>query len=225
MIGAETKLIDTINALSGRYSGYEIFSDWVKMAALSFANSCLPPNSKLWQEREQDYLDTARKYSHDELVKFCEMLGLLCDGMEEDIRDILGEVYMKAGLGSSITGQFFTPFNISHLCAQLGIDLDEIDRDSMDPIMINEPSCGGGGMIIAAVRVLHDAGIDVQCRLRVVAQDLDWKGVYMTYLQLSILGIRAKVVQGDTLGSPYDPGRTDPAHVLITPAEMMGGLP
>ena len=34
-------------------------------------------------------------------------------------------------------------------------------------------------------------------------QDMDLKGVYMTYLQLSLPGIRALVVQGDTLAKPY----------------------
>ena len=38
--------------------------------------------------------------------------------------------------------------------------------------------------------------------MRVVAQDLDWRGVYMTYVQCSILGIKAKICQGDTLSEP-----------------------
>ena len=80
-------------------------------------------------------------------------------------------------------------------------------------------------MIIAAAKVLREKGVDYQKRLRVIAQDLDWKGVYMTYLQLSLLGIRAKVVQGDTLCSPYDQYRTPKNHIMETPAEMMGGLP
>ena len=107
----------------------------------------------------------------------------------------------------------------------MGVDIQKIDPESTEPITLSEPSCGGGGMIIATAKVLRDNGINFQRRLRVVAQDLDWKGVYMTYLQLSLLGIQARVVQGDTLCNPYDPERTPRSHILETPAYMMGGLP
>lgn len=68
-------------------------------------------------------------------------------------------------------------------------------------------------MIIAAAKVLKDRGINPQRVMRVVAQDLDWKSVYMTYMQLSLIGINAIVVQGDTLSescrvSQYPPERT-----------------
>ena len=75
-------------------------------------------------------------------------------------------------------------------------------------------------MIIAAAKALSDSGINYQKHLEVVAQDLDWKGVYMTYLQLSLLGIKATVVQGDTLIEPFDPRKTDPRCILRTPAKM-----
>ena len=64
---------------------------------------------------------------------------------------------------------------------------------------MHEPSTGGGGIIIAAAKVLKDRGLNYQKCLKVVAQDLDWKGVYMTYVQLSLLGIEATVIQGDSL--------------------------
>ena len=75
-------------------------------------------------------------------------------------------------------------------------------------------------MVIAACRVLHERGFDFQRRLDVVAQDLDWKGVYMTYLQLSLIGCRAIVVQGDTLRDPYRDGYPRD-RIMRTPA-MMG---
>ena len=78
-------------------------------------------------------------------------------------------------------------------------------------------------MIIAACKILHEAGFDFQRRLDVVAQDLDWKGVYMTYLQLSLIGCRAVVIQGDTLKEPYNISKTPKAQIMRTPA-MMGAL-
>lgn len=225
MTDSVKELIQMFEGMSGRYSGYEIFSDWVKASALSVCNTCHIIHDSVWKEREQAYLDICRKYSHEELEMFARMLALLIDGLTEDMTDVLGEVYMRAGLGSKIAGQFFTPFHLSELCARVGVDIQKIDPESTEPITLSEPSCGGGGMIIATAKVLRDNGINFQRRLRVVAQDLDWKGVYMTYLQLSLLGIQAKVVQGDTLCNPYDPERTPRSHILETPAYMMGGLP
>lgn len=74
-------------------------------------------------------------------------------------------------------------------------------------------------MVIAACKALHEAGFDFQRKLDVVAQDLDWKGVYMTYLQLSLIGCHATVVQGDTLCDPYT-SRYPPERTMRTPAKM-----
>ena len=72
-------------------------------------------------------------------------------------------------------------------------------------------------MIIAAAEILRKRGLNHQRCMEVVAQDLDWKGVYMTYLQLSLLGIK---VQGNTLSEPFTDLRSYPKErVLLTPAQ------
>lgn len=217
-MSAKKEIMDTIMKMSGAQSPYNIFSDWVQMSALAIQNNCQMIHNKIWQDREQAYIDTARKYNDDELEQFGKMFVLLGEALTENMSDVLGEIYMESGMGSKYTGQFFTPFHLSELCARTGIDLENLPETGK--ISLHEPSSGGGGMIIAACKALHEAGFDYQRRLDVVAQDLDWKGVYMTYLQLSLIGCRALVVQGDTLHEPYDSKRTDPAHILRTPAYM-----
>lgn len=212
------EIIRIIEKMSGRYAPYNIFSDWIQLCALSIQNACSMIHNKVWQEREQLYIDTARKYTESEMEQFARMFVLLGDALTEEMTDVLGQIYMEAGMGSKYTGQFFTPFHLSELCAKMSVGTDNLPETGM--LSVNEPSCGGGGMIIALCKVLHEAGFDFQRRLDVVAQDLDWKGVYMTYLQLSLIGCRARVVQGDTLCEPYDPKRTDPAHIFRTPAYM-----
>lgn len=209
-------IIKIINSISGKYSAYEVFTDWIKCCSLSISNSCCMIHGKVWKDREKSYLDTISRYSREEVNKFVEMLALLTETLESDMEDILGQVYMEAGMGSKAAGQFFTPFHLSLLCAEL-----EIPKELPEgKYTVNEPSCGGGGMIIAVARVLRDRGFDYQRNMDVIAQDLDWKGVYMCYLQLSLLGISAFCVQGNTLSDPYIEGQTDPSHILITPAKM-----
>jgi len=149
------------------------------------------------------------------------MTGCLVDTLEDGPDDVLGDVYMKSGMGTKITGQFFTPFHLSVLTARLSLESSiQSLRDGMTKLTLNEPTCGGGAMIIAAAKVLQEEGINYQKVMEVVAQDLDWKGVYMCYVQLSLLGISAICVQGDTLSEPFDPNRTPRDRMLFTPKRM-----
>jgi type I restriction-modification system DNA methylase subunit len=216
---AKQEIIKRIQSLSGRYSPYNIFSDWIECSALAIQNACTMPHTDLWEAREKEYLDIMNRYNQDERFALRELFFLLVDALEEEMTDVLGEVYMAAELGSKYTGQFFTPFHLSELCAKMALSDWEKEYSEYGVISLNEPSCGGGGMIIAAAKVMKEAGINPQRALKVVAQDLDWKGVYMTYLQLSLLGIKAKVVQGDTLVDPYRIGYP-PERILRTPGEM-----
>lgn len=207
------ELISKINRIAGRYSAYEVYTDWIRCMALSISNSCQLIHNKVWQDREQMYLDTIRKYTPEEQKLLSSMLELLALALEEQMEDVLGDIYMKSGMGSSAAGQFFTPYHLSRACAELVT----YEFDEKGKITINEPSCGGGGMIIGAADVIKQRGHDYQQVMEVVAQDLDWKGVYMTYVQLSLLGISAICVQGDTLARPFIPGETDDSHILYTP--------
>lgn len=207
-------IIKIINEISGKYSAYEVFNDWIRCGALSISNSCTILHDKLWQDREKLYIETMNKYTLEERNKLVEMFAMLWETFEDYTSDILGEIYMEAGMGSKAAGQFFTPFHLSEVCAMLS----EIEPDIDGFYHINEPSCGGGGMIIAFAKVLKDKGINYQQCMEVVAQDLDWKSVYMTYLQCSILGIKAIVVQGNTLFEPYTLGYPE-ERILYTPAK------
>lgn len=215
----EKYIIDSITKMSGKYTPYRVFSDWIAMTSMAVQNAVSKTEDKIWTEREKLYESTASKYSTEELKNMGDMTGALALILEERFGDILGEIYMKSGCGSKNTGQFFTPYHLSYLTAQLAYGSRLQNFNDNDRIELNEPSTGGGGMIIAVANVMKDYGINYQRKLHVVAQDLDWNGVYMTYVQLSLLGIRAVVVQGDTLADPFHPGY-DRRRVLRTPAEM-----
>ena len=207
---------DMIHKLSGTYSEYEIFSDWVKAFAICISNMTDIKTGKIWEDRERQYMELVKKHGKNTMMEFSQMNAMLIEEMETDMRDVLGEIYMSTGLGSKSTGQFFTPFHLSYLTAKTSLEgqLDHLQEN--DLIKLNEPSCGGGGMIIAVAKVLKEKGIDFQRKMKVVAQDLDWKSVYMTYVQLSVLGINAVIVQGNTLVETFTPD-FPPERVLLTP--------
>lgn len=211
-------IIKMIDTMAGKYSAYEVFSDWIRCCSLAISNCCQLSHDRVWEKREQEYLDTIKRYTPEEVNKFVKMLAMLTETLETP-SDALGEIYMESKMGSKAAGQFFTPYHLSKACAKLV--MMQPDKDGI--YRINEPSCGGGGMIIAAAEALKEQGVDYQKKMQVVAQDLDWKGVYMTYLQLSLLGINAICVQGNTLTEPYTEGYPE-ERILRTPANR-GVLP
>ena len=202
------EIIKKINKLSGRYSVYEIFADWVKMFAISISNSVDVLN---FESREKEYMDIAKKYNSGELKIISDMCGMLVIAMEEEMTDILGYIYHHLELHSNNLGQFFTPY---HLC-RLMADVTEPVYNEKGYITVSEPSVGAGGNIIAFCEKLKKEGINYQKCVKVVGQDLDWKSVYMAYVQFSLYGIPAVVVQGDTLQNPYTGGFGK--NVFVTP--------
>lgn len=213
----KAEIIKTIQNISGRYSVYDVFSDWVEMSAISLQNGCMLFHNDLWNKREERYLSIVKRYTKDELNSLVECFAKLVLCFENfNFEDVLGSIYMHLDMGNKKSGQFFTPYDVSKMMALMTLP----SHNSGEPITLCEPTCGGGGMIIAACDVLHERGINFQRVLKVVAQDVDWKPVYMTYIQLSLLGVNAEVVQGDSLAEPYKSGMYPPERVFYTPARM-----
>ena len=191
--------------MSKYYSGHQVFRDWIEVYALSIANCCEPEGTPVFEKREQQYLSTINKYKKEEIDGFADLGGMLTLALEKDMSDILGSVYMGIETGNKATGQFFTPDSISQLAAKM---MDE-------PIRLHEPTCGSSGMIIAYARTLRNKDINYQKLLEVKASDIDFACVYMSYIQLSLLGIKAVVVRQDSLKGEKIP----PEHIFVTPAK------
>lgn len=202
------KIIEKIQKMSGEYSVYAIFDDWISMYALATAQSV-----DYKEDREANYFQIASKHK-GKLNDYCELNGMLIDAFEEKMEDVLGYIYMHLELGSSRTGQFFTPYHICQLMARMEYQ----ERDFYD---INEPSCGGGGNIIAFAEELKRQGINYQRKMRAVCQDIDVRAVYMCYLQCSYYGIPAVVFQADTLRDPE--GNDSSTGRLLTPQIILNG--
>lgn len=213
-MSTKNEIIESIKRLSRRHSPYRVFYDWVKISSLAIANACELFHGEIWKKREDEYISICKQYTQEEIKKMQEMLYLLGEAYEEKIEDVLGEVYMKSGCYSKELGQFFTPYHLAELNSALCL-AENINEN--EKWVINEPSCGGGANIISCAKVLKDKGINYQKVMEVYAQDLDWLGVYMSYLQFSLLGISARVAQGDTLHNPFTGNNYPLENVLITP--------
>lgn len=216
----EDVIAKKIERMAGSQTSYAIFSDWVEIMALSLANSCSIFHDDVWQKREKQYQAIAKKYNIDELEMFVDMFQLLCQCYEEQgPYDALGSIFMKAGCGSKATGQFFTPFHLSQLLSDV-----VLENNDDELITLHEPSVGGGGMILAAAATLLKQGKNPQKILKIVAQDLDYRCVFMAYVQFSLNGLDAIVTQGSTLTEPYVPGEKFPEERLWRTPKNRGVL-
>lgn len=200
----KTKILKTIEKLGYVYSVWNVFSDFVELGALSIANS-VDKNKALWEKREKQYLDMIGKYKPDEQKLFPEMFADLVDALQYELTwsnapvDILGQIFHGLELHNKYKGQFFTP---QHICDMMGAialgdSQNEIRKNGF--ITVCEPCCGSGAMILGFCKAMLDAELNYCTQLVVTATDIDLKCVYMTYLQLSLYGIPAVVIHGNTL--------------------------
>ena len=201
------EIIKAVNSLSGSKSPYQVFSDWIKCVALSISQSCL----KI-KKREQQYIETIKEYPAQE---FSKMATMLAETIESLPGDVLGDLFMLSGWGNKNTGQFFTPYSVSLAAARLQ------SYENNKIVKMNEPAAGAGGMIIAVAQAMKENGINYQKQLRVIAQDLDLTAFYMCYTQLSLMGIDAKCVHGDTLEN--QPFSNLDENVFLTPMYFING--
>lgn len=185
------EIIRLLGSITGAYSIYNVFDDWIKMLALACSQQIDCKN-----DREEEYKTVAKRYTKEQLMVMSQANGLLVEWADEEMTDMLGDIYMHLEISDSHLGQFFTPYHICLTMARIA------SNDERDIYTVNEPSCGAGGNIIAFADTLKRNGINYQERMIAVCQDLDVKAVYMCYIQLFLYGVPAVVFQSNTLLEP-----------------------
>lgn len=174
-----------------------VFEDFLSVAAFTISNSV---DKYHYEKREAQYMQIISRYSKDEANKFAKLLALLVVALEHKPDDYLGRLFMQLELYNSWRGQFFTPYEVAYLMSVITLgDRLESKLKTGEPIKIYEPTVGGGVTVISCYSFIKSKGYNPQKLMQVVAQDIDSKAVHMTYIQLSLLGINATVILGNTL--------------------------
>lgn len=198
------EMVKMLNSISTKkYSNWQVFTDFIELSALAISNSV----DKLhFDEREKRYLDIIGKYSHDDAMVFPQILTELTQVMQrsaeqKDFPDYLGTLFHEMEFHNKQKGQFFTPKNLADMCAEMtvgGRDFKAVIAEK-GYIAMHEPASGSGVMVLALAGALAKKGYDWSTQMYVLAQDLDVRCVHMCYIQLSLYGIPAVVVNGNTL--------------------------
>jgi type I restriction-modification system DNA methylase subunit len=193
--------IAKLNGISCSRNPYQTFNDFLYMATGALYSW------KKDEQAEKEYLGASKNYSPGELGKMAELLHILAEAFENFYEreeycegkygDFLGHIFMDLNYKDKNNGQFFTPYRISCLMAEMAIGEKELPRNRV--IRINDCCCGAGGMLIAAAMVLKKRGINYQRDAYFTGQDIDDRCARMAFIQLSLLGIPALIACGDTL--------------------------
>ena len=167
-------------------------------------------------EIEQKYMQIVKSYTREQAVKFSKLLAFLVEGLEQKYQDFLGQVFMELGFGNARKGQFFTPYSVSKLMAEINVGNADL-LTNRDLITLSEPCSGSGGIIIAFAESLKEKDVNYQNKLFVEAIDIDEMCFMMTYIQLSLYGIPARVILGDTLAYKFN-------QIIYTPMYFINGF-
>ncbi len=186
------KLLELCCDGGGRSFG-QAFDEWLKWAYALFTDGV----KRITQPNQVS--SECLKHKNAELYfKILDYVGEgLTTGDGTARCDFLGELYSSQELYNNKTGQFFTPFVLSDMCARL-ITGTPAKFSVFDRQCFNEPCVGAGALVLAGVNALRRQGAN-NLHYWWIVQDIDLRCVQMAYIQLSLLDIPALVVHGDTL--------------------------
>ena len=204
---------------------YTVIRDFFELSAISIRNNFDfgPEHANL----EKRYMEIAQGYKKEYLEGFATALGLLCRKIQDAVNgnapfaDWAGELYMDSGTSNGKAGQFFTPYSVSQCMARINFPKDEVRAKLGDDpnrvLTICEPTCGAGGLIVASIDALNEAGVNYSWNAFVDCGDIDPRCVHMTYVTLSLLGVPAVVRLGDALMMEYRQNWFTPAYLMACP--------
>ncbi|MFJ7416709.1 N-6 DNA methylase [Streptomyces sp. NPDC098077] len=193
------EIVKLLTANTGAKRMSVIFDDFVEMAALALRNAVDVHGSESWGARERHYLQIAGGYSRTELNRFAHALALVTTEMQRAPCDVLGRLYEELELGNERLGQFYTPYGVAQLMAQMQIDMvvEQVERKGFAEVY--EPACGAGAIMIALSQTMLESGLNPQTQLHVTAEDIAPQAMHMIYVHLTLLHIPAVVRRCDVL--------------------------
>ena len=206
------EFISKLSNLDRSKSVLTVFNDFLTLSCCSLAQTVYRSKNL-----EQKYLSTIKTYTQEQAEEFSKLLAFLVLGLEQEPRDLLGQVFMPLNLGSQANGQYFTPYSVCKFMAEINFAEIESFQNNQHIITLSEPCCGSGALIIAFAQTLREHNINYQQKLFVEAIDISEMCFKMTYIQLSLLGISARIVQGDSLSLKFQ-------QVLYTPFYFINGI-
>lgn len=188
---------------------WEVFSDFITLAASELDMARIRTPENIDHSRE-----ICAKYSASDISNLHTLFCLMVCALEAKFHDFLGAIFMELELGDDRNGQYFTPYHVQSLLAKLlRPEVDEtISREGF--VTVSDPASGAAGMIVAYAEYLLEAGYNPSEHMFGSCIDIDPIAADMAFIQLSLLGIPAEVVTGNTLTMQLNRVRYTPVYYI-----------
>jgi len=202
------QFIKAFESLSRHRERHEVLADFLEMAVCAIRKKTVLPGPEA-DAIEAQYMAVVGRNAVEDVRAMPELLGITALAVQDGGCDFLGQVVVELGLPSQHMGQFFTPYDVSRMMAEMTFDtVDEIIAEQ-GFVTVQEPACGAGGMIIAAADAIEARGFDIARQLYVDGTDISLLCFRMAYLQTSLRGVPATIRRGNTLsGEVFDIANT-----------------
>ncbi len=218
--GLEKEFLDRFSKLCQTRSSWQVWADFITVTACAIANS-VDKVGAIHDKREAEYEDCTQRLGGVEIPG--EMFGIITMALDENPeQDFLGSLFMKLELGNHWKGQFFTPYSVCQLMAEVNSENFESQIEEKGWASVNDCACGAGATLVAMANAMRKHGVNYQNHALFVAQDIDRVAGMMCYIQLSLLGCAGYVAIADTLtnplvGSVLNPQPNESQEMWVTP--------
>lgn len=198
--GTEKEFLEVFSRLCYSRSPWQVWTDLISAIACSISNAA-DRTPEHFRARKKEYSECIKRLGSVE--KPARILHIIVMALEnEPEQDFLGKIYMNLNLGNHWKGQFFTPYNVCKMMAQMTVGNVDRQIEEHGYISICDPACGAGATLIATANILKGSKYNFQNHVLFVGQDVDRVVSQMCYIQLSLLGCAGYICVGNTLTSP-----------------------
>lgn len=200
--GTEKDFLDIFRTLCYSRSAWQVWADVISAMACSLSNA-VDRTPGRYEKREKEYEQCIKRLGSVETV--AKLFAVVTMALENNPdQDFLGKMYMGLELSNHWRGQFFTPYNICRMMAEMMISQEKAQAEVQKQgyIAVNDPACGAGATLIAAANSFRRCGVNYQSQVMFVANDIDRIVAQMCYIQLSLLGCPGYVAVANTLSNP-----------------------
>ncbi|MBX3490851.1 N-6 DNA methylase [Parvibaculum sp.] len=213
--GPTREFIKLVNDMARQRRHSDIIRDFAECAYLAIAQRVPFTAPERAAQMEERFVEIVKRGGgepyRDQLSR---LLAMTVDGLEEG-GDFFGAMVADLGALNEGFGQYFTPFEVSRLMAEINLPDDEMRRlvEANGFVTGCEPAAGSGGMIIAFSEVMKSRGFSPATHLWFTAVDIDPFCFHLCYVQLALLDICADVYLGDSIANRFQ-------EVASTPAKL-----
>ena len=184
----------------GRISRPQTLSDFLAYCALLLSIRTDPVHS---EQRSKSLERLKANYKKDEWEAFHQGLVDLCRTFVRNIQvgryeDLFAGSFTQVRATSRALKQDFTPVDVGKLIGAISVS-SNLSLPEKGFFSLGDHACGSGTLLLAGAQRIADTGYNPAEQLVIQAADLDARCVHMTYLHLSLYGIPAVVVHGNTI--------------------------